>query len=82
MAPPDAVSSKQVANYLGLIEHHAQRFAKLKVPLAEFDDLVQVGMIRVWLLQGYGIHPGEWGIINAMRDELRRCAALALRSAG
>lgn len=73
MYSPEPVSDEQVDAYRGLIEYHAAQFAQHEVPLAEFDDLVQVGMIRVWTLIRRGIPPAEWSIVGAMRDELRRC---------
>lgn len=76
MYEPLPVTSDDVAKWRGLIEHHAGRYSKYNRTLAEFDDLVQVGMIRVWKLLRRGYSPSELAIRHAMIDELRRCERL------
>lgn len=72
MYVPLPVTSEQVANFQGMIETSARKFAKLEVPLAEYDDLVQVGMIHVWTRLRRGIIPASWSVDDAMKNELTR----------
>lgn len=76
MYAPAVVSSEEIDRYRGLIERLAFRLAKLDVPLAEFDDLVQVGMISVLRALRRGSPPSKLVIEGAMKNELRRCSRL------
>jgi len=64
-----SVTSEDVAAYRQLVEklawHHVGRAN------AEFDDLVQEGLIAVWLTLRRGIHPSAEQIENRQRDYVR-----------
>lgn len=61
----------QVAAYRGLVESVANRYRSRHI-LAEYDDLVQEGMIAVWHALEKGIEPGPAYIRNRMRDYVRK----------
>lgn len=62
------VSNEQVAQYRDFVAGIARSF----VGDAEFDDLEQIGLIRVWRLLERGQPILRVSIANAMKDELRR----------
>lgn len=70
----EPVSDGQIAEHLPYIKRAAERFSRLEVPLCEYDDLVQVGSIRVWKLLRERTRVTHTAILNAMRDELRKGA--------
>jgi len=67
-----AVSDEEMASYLPRVEKQARRFAGLSG--AEFDDLVQEGWLKVFLLRQEDEEVSNTAIKNAMRDWLRKCA--------
>lgn len=67
--------SDRVADYRGLVESLAAKLANSRAARdarAEYDDLVQEGLIDVWLALDGGRHPGEEGIRRRMVDWIRR----------
>jgi DNA-directed RNA polymerase specialized sigma24 family protein len=70
-----AVSSETVAAHKPRVESLAWRFVGLGG--AEFDDLVQEGWIKVWLLlqeeDDPAYIPSNLVIENAMKDWVRKC---------
>lgn len=64
-----AVSNEAVAAYKEHIENLARPYVGLGG--AEFDDLVQEGMIHVWQSLARGIAPSSEQIENRMRDWVR-----------
>lgn len=64
------VSSEAVAAYRPLVESLANRFKGHD--FADYDDLYQVGLIRVWKVLAQGRKPSRIVVEHAMRDELRR----------
>jgi hypothetical protein len=70
-----AVSSEAVAEHKPRVEALAWRLRGLGG--AEFDDLVQEGLIKVWLLleesEEFGYIPGNLPIERAMLDWVRVC---------
>jgi DNA-directed RNA polymerase specialized sigma24 family protein len=67
-----AVSDAEMASYLPRVERQARRFAGLSG--AEFDDLVQEGWEKVFLLLREDLEVSNTAIKNVMRDWLRKCA--------
>jgi len=65
----NTVTDIQVAVYKEAIEAYARRF--VGIANAEFDDLVQEGMIAVWMCQRDGYRPSEWMIKNRMKSWIR-----------
>lgn len=65
------VSSEAVAEYLPLVEGLARRFNG--VAGAEFDDLVQEGLLKVFLLIRDSKPVSKTAVKNAMRDWVRMC---------
>ena len=65
------VSSEAVAEYLSRVESFARRFNG--VGGAEYDDLVQEGLLRVFLNLRDGKAVSGTAIKNAMRDWVRKC---------
>lgn len=62
----------EVAAYRDLVESIAKRFKARPHPLADFDDLVQIGLIAVWQALEAGVDPvGPDHIRNRMKDYLR-----------
>lgn len=59
-----------MAAYRPLVESLANRFKS--VDFADYDDLIQVGLIRVWKVLADGRWPSRIVVEHAMRDELRR----------
>jgi hypothetical protein len=77
MYEPLPVSSEQVAKWHPLIERQARIFSKVgESVLAELDDLMQVGRIRVWRELRNGRWPTTTSVANAMKDELDRVRSL------
>jgi DNA-directed RNA polymerase specialized sigma24 family protein len=66
-----SVSSEAVAEYKPLVEGMARRFSG--VAGAEFDDLVQEGYLKVFLLLRDGKMVSKTAVKNAMRDWVRVC---------
>lgn len=66
-----AVSDEEMASYLPRVESLARKCAGLSG--AEFDDLVQEGWLKVFLLLREDEPVSSTAIKNAMRDWLRRC---------
>lgn len=71
-----AVSSEAVAEFLPFINRVASRMDGKHQ--AEFDDLVQEGMLHSFLKLRAGERPSHTGIKNAMIDWLRVCARRGL----
>jgi DNA-directed RNA polymerase specialized sigma24 family protein len=67
-----AVSSEAVAQHLPRIEGYARRFTNRTFG-CEFDDLVQEGSLRVFLLLRDGKPVSNTAIKNSMRDWRRKC---------
>lgn len=68
------VTDDQVRRWWPVVETHARRFSNLKgshAYLVEFDDLVQEGIIAVWLTLEKGGRITNEIITNAMRDWVR-----------
>ena len=65
------VSSETLAEYLPRVESLARRFNKAGG--AEFDDLVQEGLLKVFLLLRDEKLVSNTAIKNAMRDWVRFC---------
>lgn len=61
----------RVAGYRGLVESVASRYHSRHI-LAEYDDLVQEGLIAVWRALEKGDTPGPDYIRNRMRDYVRK----------
>lgn len=59
-----------------MIEAHALRFAGKRG--AEFDDLVQEGLLSVWEHLQRGARPSNQAVQNAMRDWSRKTARLGM----
>lgn len=66
-----AVTSEEVAAYLPLVEKHARIFDGHGG--AEYDDLVQEGWLRVFLLLRDEKPVSRTAVKNAMRDWVRKC---------
>lgn len=63
--------SDRVADYRGLVESIANRYRPRHI-LAEFDDLVQEGLVAVWDALERGVEPGPEYILNRMRSYVRK----------
>jgi DNA-directed RNA polymerase specialized sigma subunit len=64
----------QIASYRGICEGLARRLSagrRAKARGAEYDDLVQEGLIDVWLTLARGRTPSVNHIENRMRDYIR-----------
>lgn len=59
----------RVGDYLGLVESLARKFVGRNA--AEYDDLVQEGLIHVWRSLKRGINPAAAQIENRMNDWTR-----------
>lgn len=68
------VASSDVAAYLDLVESQAKRFVGRAG--AEFDDLVQEGLISVWEHLSNDLSPSVTAVQNAMRDWIRKLRRL------
>ena len=66
-----AVSNEAVAQYLPMVHSQARRFNG--VGGAEFDDLVQEGLIKVFLNLRDGKPVSTTAVKNAMRSWVRKC---------
>lgn len=71
------VTNAQIAAYKGVVEAHARKFAGQRG--AEFDDLVQEGLEKVWLLLETVEPVTNMAIMNAQRDWARKCQRLGMR---
>lgn len=69
-----AVTSEQVAAYLPWVERIARRY--VGIARAEFDDLVQEGLIAVWQSFARGLKPGHTVVDGRMVDWVRYCRRL------
>lgn len=64
--------SDRVGDYLGLVESLAEKHSSPDVTAgAEFDDLVQEGLIDVWQALDEGREPSAYMIENRMIDWIR-----------
>lgn len=63
--------SDRVAAYRGLVESVANRYRSRHI-LAEYDDLVQEGLIAVWNALERGVEPGPGYVRNRLRDYVRK----------
>lgn len=62
----------QLSDYRELVESIAKRFKTKAHPLADFDDLVQEGLIAVWRALEDGVDPvGPDYIRHRIRDYVR-----------
>jgi DNA-directed RNA polymerase specialized sigma24 family protein len=62
-----AVTSEEIAAWRPRVEEIARRFGRS----AEFDDLVQEGLISVWVALSKGVHPTDQVIRKRMRMWIR-----------
>jgi DNA-directed RNA polymerase specialized sigma24 family protein len=67
-----AVSSEDVAAYLAVVQSLAGRYVNKSV-MAEYDDLVQEGLIGVWESLRDGQPPSSEYIQLYMRQWVRKC---------
>ena len=68
----------RVAEYRGLVESLAAKIARSPRAVrvgAEYDDLVQEGLIAVWGALEQGVQPGEGPITQRMIDWIRHVGA-------
>ncbi len=72
------VSSETLAEYLPRVQGFARRFTG--VGGAEYDDLVQEGWFKCFLLLREEQIPSNTAIKNAMRDWVRKCYRSGLAS--
>lgn len=66
----------RVGAYASTCEALAARIARSQAARqvgAEYDDLVQEGLIHVWLSLERGAHPSTEMIENRMKDWIRTC---------
>jgi DNA-directed RNA polymerase specialized sigma24 family protein len=73
----------RVADYRGLVESSAAKFAdpdRPKARRAEYDDLVQEGLIAVWQTLERGLDPSQEFIEHRMFDWMRTIARQTGRS--
>lgn len=62
------VTDAEIAAWRPRVEGIAKRLGQKH---AEFDDLVQEGLISVWVALANGVHPSDQMILNRMRMWIR-----------